>query len=555
MLLLFVGLVIFSIFVWLQLPSTQRVAPYDGRENVILYHGKAYSQPFQMVDDQVLLPFDFIRENMDEHLYWDEPSQSVIVTTKDKVLRMESDKLVAFLNRKPVDLRVGVTEIDGVRYIPFAPLEKLYPFRLEYIESNHVLLVEKAGDAIQQGKISSGKQTEVLRTGPSVKQPIVGEVNNGGEVFILGEEAGWYRLQTKDGLTGYMPKGKVSLAAIYQVDISQPEKSTPDTAWRPMGKKVAMVWEQVVNKTPNTANIGPMPGLQVVSPTWFEVVDEKGTLANKADPAYVKWAHARGYKVWGLVSNGFNPDYTKAFLADFRLREKLIVQILHYANLYDLDGINLDFENVYLDEKEPLVQFVRELTPYLHEQGLTVSMDVTVKSTSERWSMFYDRQALGSVVDYIVIMAYDEHGGSSPVAGSVASFPWTEKGLQGVLEEVPTDKVILAVPFYTRLWKETKQADGSVKVTSKALSMSGAENWLNEKKLTPELDEQTGQYFVQYVDKTEGATYKMWLEGEDSLLKRIELIHRYNLAGLAGWRRGLEKDDTWSKIDKSLQRH
>jgi spore germination protein YaaH len=298
-----------------------------------------------------------------------------------------------------------------------------------------------------------------------------------------------------------------------------------------------------------------MPGLQVVSPTWFEVVDEKGTLANKADPAYVKWAHARGYKVWGLVSNGFNPDYTKAFLADFRLREKLIVQILHYANLYDLDGINLDFENVYLHEKEPLVQFVRELTPYLHEQGLTVSMDVTVKSTSERWSMFYDRQALGSVVDYIVIMAYDEHGGSSPVAGSVASFPWTEKGLQGVLEEVPADKVILAVPFYTRLWKETKQADGSVKVTSKALSMSGAENWLNEKKLTPELDEQTGQYFVQYVDKTEGATYKMWLEGEDSLLKRIELIHRYNLAGLAGWRRGLEKDDTWSKIDKSLQRH
>ncbi|MFM1655301.1 glycosyl hydrolase family 18 protein [Brevibacillus sp. B_LB10_24] len=555
MLLLFVGLVIFSIFVWLQLPSTERVAPYDGRENVILYHGKAYSQPFQVVDEQILLPFDFIRENMDEYLYWDEPSQSVIVTTKDKVLRMESDKLVVFLNRKPVDLRVGVTEIDGVRYIPFSPLEKLYPFRLEYIESNHVLLVEKAGDAIQQGKISSGKQTEVLRTGPSVKQPIVGEVNNGDEVFILDEEADWYRLQTKDGLTGYMPKGKVSLASIYQVAMPQLEKNAADTAWRPMGKKISMVWEQVVNKTPNAANIGPMPGLQVVSPTWFEVVDEKGTLANKADPAYVKWAHARGYKVWGLVSNGFNPDMTKAFLADFRLREKLIVQILHYANLYDLDGINLDFENVYLDEKEPLVQFVRELTPYLHEQGLTVSMDVTVKSTSERWSMFYDRQALGSVVDYIVIMAYDEHGGSSPVAGSVASFPWTEKGLQGVLEEVPADKVILAVPFYTRLWKETKQADGSVKVTSKALSMSGAENWINEKKLTPQLDEQTGQYFVQYVDKTEGATYKMWLEGEDSLLKRMELIHRYNLAGLAGWRRGLEKDDTWSKIDKNLQRH
>jgi spore germination protein YaaH len=429
-------------------------------------------------------------------------------------------------------------------------LEKLYPFTFTLKKESGVLLVEKAGYAVQQGKVAASEEPHMLRAGASLREPIVAEMAPGAVVDVLQEEQGWYRVLDQNGIVGYLPKDVVSLTQIRQV--KELPSSRPTPAWKPLGKKINLVWEHVVNRNPIPSQIGPMPGVHVVSPTWFELKDAQGTLGNKADPAYVQWAHKLGYQVWGLVSNGFHPDWTKAVLGSYELREKLIAQILHYAHLYDLDGINLDFENVYVDDKERLVQFVRELTPYLHEQGLTVSMDVTIKSSSDRWSRFYDRAALAQVVDYIAVMTYDEHWASSPKAGSVASLPWTEQGLRGVLEEVPNQKLLLGVPFYTRLWKEEKQPDGSVKVSSKALSMMGAEEWIRQRKLTPQLDAASGQMFVSYTDPADGAVYKMWLEDETSMAKRIALVRKYNLAGVAAWRRGFEQPQIWQTIDAGL---
>ncbi|NGQ97357.1 SH3 domain-containing protein [Brevibacillus sp. SYP-B805] len=542
----------------LQRPSSEHVAPYDGRKNVIVFQGAVEEQSFLLENGEISLPFDFIKNRLDPSIYWDEPTKSVIVTTKDKVLQMESDQLVAYLNKTPVNLRVPVKEVDDVRYVPLEPLKKLYPFAMKLLADSGVLLVEKAGYAVQQGKVLAADddqpQAQPIRSGPSPHQPIVAELPPEALVDVLGEEAGWYRVLSADGVLGYMPKEAVALAQVRQTALKEAAEKPEPAAWKPLGGKINLAWEHVVNRNPNVAEIPQMPGLNVVSPTWFELIDNQGNLGSKADAAYVKWAHNRGYKVWGLVSNGFNPDFTQAMLKDYRLRSKMIAQILHYAHLYDLDGINLDFENVYLEDKERLVQFVRELTPYLHEQGLTVSMDVTVKSNSERWSLFYDRAALARTVDYIAVMTYDEYWASSPVAGSVASLPWTEKGLQGVLEEVPAKKLLLGVPFYTRLWKEVKQPDGTVKVTSKAYSMKGAEDWIRERNLTPQLDAKTGQMFVSYVDPSDGATYKMWLEDQHSMAKRMELVKKYNLAGVAAWRRGFEKEEIWTTIGESLSR-
>jgi spore germination protein YaaH len=532
------------------MPSSERVAPFDGRKRVIVYQGQVIAQPYLLAEEQLLLPFEFLKEKIDPAMYWDEPSRSVVVTTKDKVLRMQSDQLVAYLNKRPVELRVPVKEVDGTRYIPLAPLEKLYPFTFDHKRESGVLLVEKAGYAVQQGELAASEEPHMLRAGAHHREPIVAELAPGAEVDILLEEQGWYRVLDQNGIVGYLPKDLVSLTQIRQVKELQAPQTTP--AWKPLGKKINLVWEHVVNRNPSLSEIGPMHGVNVVSPTWFELKDDQGNLSNKSDPAYVQWAHKRGYLVWGLVSNGFNPDWTKAVLGSFEMREKLIAQILHYAHLYDLDGINLDFENVYLVDKERLVQFVRELTPYLHEHGLTVSMDVTIKSGSDRWSRFYDRAALAQVVDYIAVMTYDEHWASSPEAGSVASLPWTEEGLRGVLEEVPSKKLLLGVPFYTRLWKEAKQPDGSIKVSSKALSMMRAEEWINQRNLTPQLDPATGQMFVSFTDPADGAVYKMWLEDKISMAKRIALVHKYNLAGVAAWRRGFEKPEIWQSIDAGL---
>ncbi|MED1955096.1 glycosyl hydrolase family 18 protein [Brevibacillus centrosporus] len=532
--------------------STEHVSPFNGEKHALVYQGEVVKTPYLMESDQILLPFSFIQENLDSAIFWDEPTHSVIITTKDKVLRMESGQVVAYLNKQPVNLQVPVKEVDGVRYVPLEPLEKLYPYSFAHKPATGALTVEKDGYAIQQAKVVQDDDPQLVRTGASLRTPIVAELSSGAVVDVLGQTDKWYRVLTADGIAGFLPRESLELTQVRKVSLDRPASSAQKAVWKPLGQKINLVWEQVTSKNPNVSDIGPMQGVNVVSPTWFEMKDAEGTLQNKADPAYVKWAHQRGYQVWGLVTNGFNPDWTKSVLGSYDKREKLIAQLIHYANLYDLDGINIDFENVYLDEKQKLVQFVRELTPYLHEQGLTVSIDVTIKSTAETWSMFLDRKALAEVVDYMAVMTYDEHWASSPKAGSVASLPWVENGLQGVLEEVPHQKLLLGVPFYTRLWTETKQADGSVKVSSKALSMPRALEWIEERKLTPTLDEASGQNYVQYQDPKDGNTYKMWLEDVTSIEKRMAIVHKYNLAGVASWRRGYEVPEIWKAVSDGL---
>lgn len=532
--------------------STEHVSPFNGEKHALVYQGEVEKTPYLMEADQILLPFSFIQEKLDPAIFWDEPTHSVIITTKDKVLRMESGQVVAYLNKQPVNLQVPVKEVDGVRYVPLEPLEKLYPYSFAHKPATGALTVEKDGYAIQQAKVVQDDDPQLVRTGASLRTPIVAELSSGAVVDILGQSDKWYRVLTADGIAGFLPRESLELTQVRKVNLDRPASSTQKAVWKPLGQKINLVWEQVTSKNPNVSDIGPMQGVNVVSPTWFEMKDAEGTLQNKADPAYVKWAHQRGYQVWGLVTNGFNPDWTKSVLSSYDKREKLIAQLIHYANLYDLDGINIDFENVYLDEKQKLVQFVRELTPYLHEQGLTVSIDVTIKSTAETWSMFLDRKALAEVVDYMAVMTYDEHWASSPKAGSVASLPWVENGLQGVLEEVPHQKLLLGVPFYTRLWTETKQADGSVKVSSKALSMPRALEWIEERKLTPILDEASGQNYVQYQDPKDSNTYKMWLEDVTSIEKRMAIVHKYNLAGVASWRRGYEVPEIWKAVSDGL---
>lgn len=253
-----------------------------------------------------------------------------------------------------------------------------------------------------------------------------------------------------------------------------------------------------------------------------------------------------------MFSNGFEPDQTSEVLASVEKRFYMIQQLVAFAQLYQLEGINIDFENVYTEDKENLVQFVKELTPIMHEQGLVVSIDVTPKSTSEMWSVFLDREALGKIVDYMIVMAYDEHWASSPKAGSVASIPWVEKSISRIIEEdgVPPGKLILAMPLYTRLWSETPQADGSVKVKSKAIGMKRSDEIIAEQSLKPQLDEASGQHYVEYVE--EGITQRIWLEDELSIVNRVNLVHQYELAGVATWARSFQKPAIWPVIEKAL---
>ncbi|MBP1930260.1 glycosyl hydrolase family 18 protein [Ammoniphilus resinae] len=535
------------------MPNREQVEAFPDISYPLTDRGKVFPNQTAWVEQgKVYLSFDFVKENVDESLAWDEKSKTVIITTKDKTLTFVEDQLEAFVNAKPFSVQVPVKEEDGIRYLPIEPLENIYPIRAKYDDGSGVVKIERSGDAVQLGNVI-GDGEFFLRTGPTLKAPYIDMLQAGETIEIYAEKNGWYYAQKENGLIGFLDKNQVQLGEIKQIIHNVEGKER--VPWSPLGGKINLTWEHVVSKNPETAKIQTMPGLNVISPTWFELSNEAGDLASRADLSYVKWAHQKGYQVWALFSNGFNPDWTTAALANLQTRQKMIAQLLQYAEMYHLDGINIDFENVYLKDKQNLVQFVRELTPYLHEKNLVVSMDITIKSTSEQWSLFYDRARLAEVVDYMIVMTYDEHWASSPKAGSVASMPWVEQGMKGVLEEVPASKLLLGVPYYTRLWMEEKDANDQVKVTSKALSMMQAENWIKERGLQPKYDEASGQMYVEFKDeKVPAVTYKMWLEEKGSMQKRVELVKKYDLAGMASWRRGFEQPVIWDAIVDTMEK-
>jgi len=315
--------------------------------------------------------------------------------------------------------------------------------------------------------------------------------------------------------------------------------------------KISLVWDHVLGETVDLAREEKIPGLSVISPTWFAVTDSRGTIASKADWKYVQDAHDKGYKVWALVSNSFEPDMTKAFLADDAAQDRAVRQMLMFTALYDLDGINVDFENVYDDDIDRLTGFVARLTEKLKEQGVIVSFDATVPSGVPMWSNCYDRAALAKIVDYYMVMTYDEHWRTSPVAGSVASIGWVERGIENTLQYVPREKLLMGVPFYTREWRETDLGYGRVRVRSSTMWMSDVEERMARYGLTPQWLDAAGQHYIEYAD--ESYRYKVWIEDAKSIGLKVDLVGKYGLAGVAAWRKGFEKPGIWDVIQVGLK--
>lgn len=547
----------YTAFVWWMenIPSTEKAVPFAGQLHPAGFRDEILPKETVIKEgEESLVAVSFLKEKIDPEIHWDEKSKAIIITTKDKVIRFPDKGVQAFINEKPFSLQVSVQEKNGELYVPFKPLEKIYPYQLQIFKDTGLHYFRKSGDMIQLGSTVKQKKEPdrvyFLRQDPSIKSPYVYEIKQGERVEIYKEVDGWYFILTENGYMGYLEKENVSLTDIHQVEWKLEEKEF--IPWNPVGGKINLTWEHVYAENPDHQGIKPMPGLNVVSPTWFHLKSGTGDIASKASLPYVDWAYQQGYQVWGLFGNNFNPDMTSQVLSSYETRKKMVQQLLQYAAMYKLDGINIDFENVYVKDKNNLVQFVRELTPYFHEQNLVVSMDVTIKSNSENWSLFYDRARLAQTVDYMMIMTYDEHWAASPVAGSVASLPWVEKGLQEILKEVPASKLMLGVPYYTRLWKEEKGIGGKVKVTSKALSMDAANKWIAERNLKPIYNQATGQNYIEYLDSKEHAVYKMWMEDETSMKRRAQLVLKYNLAGIASWRRGFETPAIWQAIEKGL---
>jgi spore germination protein YaaH len=456
-------------------------------------------------------------------------------------VQFPSESVTYFVNDDTVELQFHpLKDQNGEIYVALDPLVSFYPIQYTVLPDHQAILIEQDGHEKTTATVTEKKVKEDytrLRTEASLFSPYTEELKSNERITIEKEEGNYYFVRKENGVAGFVKKKIIQKEKTEIVEIKVEEKQP---TLQKVDGPIQLTWEAVYTKNPDTSKIPKMDGVNVVSPTWFKLSGNEGNVSNLGSSAYVEWAHKQNYQVWGLFSNDFDPEKTHAVLKDFKTRQKIIRQLLVYSEMYQLDGINIDIENVYEEDGKYVTQFVREATPYFHQAGLTVSTDITFIAGGN-YSAFYEREHLAEIVDYLVVMAYDEHWGTSPKAGSVASLPWVEQNLENLLQVVPNDKLVLGVPLYARLWEEKENGE----VSSKALSMEKVEEWLEANNVTPTYDEISGQNYGEYYDKETKSTFKIWLEDELSLSKRAKLVTDYNLAGIASWSRYFANETAW----------
>ena len=410
-----------------------------------------------------------------------------------------------------------------------------------YENPNRVAIQTRWGDT----RMVEVNEKSVIRQKGGIKSTILTEVQAGDLLYLEEELENWSKVATDDGYTGYIQKK----------DISQPETITlthtstaPEYTNIRKDYKINLGWHQVTSQEGNAALasiVANTQGLNTISPTWISVVDNAGTISSLASADYVNQAHGMGLEVWGLIDNFNTNADTLTFLSDTQVRANIINQLMAQADAVGLDGINLDFESITEEQAPHYVQFIRELSIACRNRGLVFSIDNPVPMPYNR---FYNRKEQGIVADYVIIMGYDEHYSGSTEAGSVASLEFVKNGILDTLEEVPAEKTINGIPFYTRLWTEPF---GGGNMTSEAMGMQSAADYIAANGMDTYWDDTVGQTVATL--ETEDALYSMWLEDEQSVAEKMKLVQENQLAGVAEWKLGLEKPSVWPVIAQYLQ--
>ncbi len=392
-------------------------------------------------------------------------------------------------------------------------------------------------------KVGSIKKDTQVRYRGGIKSEILTDVAKGEIVTILEELDTWYKVKTDDAYIGYVPKKHVKDIHSYVED----RVTTVEEIYYPartLDYRINMGWHQVFSQAANDNIESVVSGtnINVISPTWFFLNGDNGNYVSNASSSYVNYAHSKGIEVWAVIDN-FNMECNLyEVLKNTSQRDSLIANLIADCKRYDIDGINVDFEQVSPETAHHYIQFIRELSVACHDNDLIVSVDNYVPTA---YTAFYNRKEQGRFADYVVIMGYDEHAGNSDIAGSVASIGFVEQGIMDTLESVEEAKVINGVPFYTRGWA-TK--DGEVSV--KTLTMSSQKQFAKEHGIEVAWDESSAQYYGE--NTVDGTSYEIWMEDAESLKAKLAVMNQYGIAGVAHWKLGLETSDVWEIIGEYL---
>lgn len=500
----------------------------DGEAALILGTQKLEQKALFSGND-VYLPLDVVSGYLNQRYYWDSENKKILYATPTSLTEEAASEQAdgnVWLKDDTVYLKLDYvkkyTDIDS--YIYEDPARVAIQYKFSNIQTVTV------------------KKDTAIRYRGGIKSEILTKIPKDTVLRLLDEGEDWDQVATDDGYIGYIQKKKVSSADTinYERDFKAEAYS-----YLTMDEPVNLAWHQVTSTDANSYfadAVQNMTGVNVISPTWFSVSDNDGNVSSLASGEYVMQAHEKGLKVWGLVDNFSENMSTTTVLSKTSSRQNLENHLVTYALKSGLDGINIDFESLSEDVGIHFLQFLRELSIQCHENNLVLSVDNPVP---EDFTSHYDRTEQGKVVDYVIIMGYDEHYVGSDV-GSVASLPWVEQGVKDTLAEVPAKRTILAIPFYTRLWKTT---DGGA-LTSEAIGMDQAQQVISENGAETYWDKTTSQNYGTY--EGDGATYQIWLEDAQSVAEKVKLISKYELAGVAEWKLGFENSGIWSVITENL---
>ena len=483
------------------------------------------------IDGQVYLPVDWVDEAVNERFYWDEENSQLIYTLPDQIVYANEETMGS--SGKPL-----LVQQDGTVWLLSSLVSAYTNVRIETFDTDgvHRIFVDTTWESQQLAKV---KKNTALRIRGGVKSALITEVPSGAEVTVLEQLENWSRVRTEDGQVGYLPNRRLketeakTLVSTFQ----EPEYTSIS-----MDEPVVLVWHQVTNLSANQAMqtlISATKGVNVIAPTWFMLTDNSGNYESLADKNYVDQAHAMGMQVWAVLDNFNKGDnvQSEVLFASTAASKKLIASLMKDAQTYGFDGINLDVEGIKASAGPHYVQFIRELSVDCRKAGLVLSIDSYVPAS---YSAFYNWAEQGRVADYVVMMGYDEHfaGGE---AGSVASIGYERQGITDLLKQVPKEKLISAIPFYTRIWKE--DASGT---SSQSVGISSAKEWVEINQVELYWQEDLGQYYGEL--EKDGVNYEIWMEEERSLELKMQLIRDNGLAGVACWRLGLEPADVWDVV-------
>lgn len=512
----------------------------DENSVALIQNGELLEEQAVLIGGEPYAAYTYVESQLNSCFYWDEETKGILLTTSGGVQTLlPGDAAVA---KTPGGQPAVQQESDGKVYISLDVVKEYTDLDYAYYSNPNRVVIRNEWDGVEQAMVQSG--TAQVRQKGGIKSLILADVQKGDILLYLENLDNWCKVMTADGYTGY----------IRTEDISEPEAIEARTAKKDSYEritrdhKINLVWHQSTSTESNDAMAemtAEMTGVNVISPTWFSVTDGTGTISSLASADYVKLAHDAGREVWGLIDN-FNEAFDETTdLAYASVRSRIIEQLLAEAASCGMDGINVDFENLKEAGIPHYLQFLRELTSAAHAQNLVVSVDTPVP---QAYTMYYQRGEQARFVDYMIVMAYDEHFAGSEEAGSVSSLPFVQQAVEEMTRVMPADQVICGIPFYTRVWTEKF---GQSAITSEVLGMDGAKNYAKENQMTETWDASLGQNVATV--ETSDARYTIWMEDEQSMEEKLKVIQSADLAGVAEWKLGFECADVWSLISEYIE--